>query len=1359
MQISRRRIVLLTSVSLSAIATPAFAQVSVEPAMSHVDASEGSEDLLTICLADDSCVFGVEAEGAGMVGAIVNDPATGRIEQIGLSPAGDVDLAIENAGDAQIAAHAVASETGGLAQASALVINGVYQSGAAPGDVALDLSNFGELLIDAGANAHGEEAGAARATASVQNAIHQFAFSSEGGASIGLSNEGSLEVAAIATATEGVGGTTTFAFGGAALAHANGIVQIAMATGGDATLSAVNSGLISLTANAIAEGDPSANAQAIASGALIQSGIGVSVFETMTNTGTVAVAADAHAIADSAVAMASALNGIEQQASGSTATQLVVNDGTISLSADALADVAGGGFAQAIADGGIFQNGVAEQVSQSITNEGTLNLAAGATLTNAIQGSAVAVAAEGMVQLASASTADQALDNSGLVSLDANANASVAGIAVAQAQALAPMVQQATATSAAQTMTNSGTVSAIANANAVATGTLTGEPGEEEDFGRAYASATAFGAVQAASGMLAAQSITNSGTINVEAEALADAPSSGGAAQPFALAIGVRQLNQASSTATQAFTNSGTVDVHALASAAGEGGSAIASAVGLQAFAEGAPLTVAIVNSGVISANATAVAPGRAYLQARGIYVNNAPAPEGAVSVAGTLTNSGSIDVIAVGSGQMFTSVVGTGTTATTISWGGSSAFATGILVFGGANNMTITNSGTISVDAVAADGGTAIALGIGALSNGEVETSEDDVLTINNSGDIIVRQSTDGGETWRRGEAIDVAGNPDNNVRPAANKSVINLLKGRIYGTIAVQAGDDIDVRTGTTYFDGIVNPRSVPAGGFNGLHLDTGISGQGALNILAGGNLILADPRLTGDPHMYDGPAYAIVDTLNVGGDGTLTYELQPSAGGTQLAGNYAQVFANTANLDGTLIADITTGNGLFADSYFWNNVIDANARDGTFNACLTGAPSDASPLLKLDCTYDANANVDLSLTRLAFDAVHGLTGNQLAIAGAIENIYDIDLTGPFGELVAELFLLNEGNLVDAYDQLSGVEYPNYLHAVRNNSFVLNNVVSDQIDCAVHFGGTDQCRDPEPGGRIWVKGTYNNAEIDGSDDLVGHDASNRSAMIGGDYQIGNFKLGALAGYRDISVDFSDALAGSSIDAHGWQLGLYGAYDIGSFYVRSIGSYSGLRADSQRRISIGRVDATLEGQPDVNIWSLYGEAGARFEIGSSWLTPFVAVDHTSMKLKGFSEIGDPGAGLAIDSQTESQTSGLVGLKWAGTFGGITPEAKIAYRHDWGDDLGVDLRFADAPDGSDFRTTEAYKKGSAVAGLSLAGAFGANLTGRLGYQGSFNSEVTDHAVYGSLTFTFGTATRQPRPSPNLPRSRPARTDH
>ena len=334
---------------------------------------------------------------------------------------------------------------------------------------------------------------------------------------------------------------------------------------------------------------------------------------------------------------------------------------------------------------------------------------------------------------------------------------------------------------------------------------------------------------------------------------------------------------------------------------------------------------------------------------------------------------------------------------------------------------MTVTNSGTLDVDAVTANGGTASAIGVlpvGALATGTF-------TFINDGGTIQVRQSTDGGATWHRGMAVDVTGTP--------NPAVINLVgNGSIYGNVAVKTGDTVNVASGTTYFNGIINPSLVPVGGFTTADLDTGISGPGTLNINAGGNLVLADPRITGPANMYDGPAYAIVDTLNIDAAGTLTYELQPAAGGAQPVGTYPQIYTDTANLDGTLVADLHPAGGLFADSYFWDNVIDANTRNGTFTSCKLGGAYANSLLLSFGCVYDANDNVDLSLTRNAFNSVAGLNANALGVAVGLTSYYSTSLTGGAANLFGDLFLFTDAaNYNIALNELSGSVYANYLNS----------------------------------------------------------------------------------------------------------------------------------------------------------------------------------------------------------------------------------------------------------------------------------------------------------------------------------------
>ena len=1294
-------------------------------ATAHANATAGAADATAVARG----IFqDVSAGSGGAFAEIVND---GTLDVVGaVSATGDT---FAGASAFAYGASQVASATDG-------------------GDASALFDNNG--IINVAATADAVSNGAAQALALARHAALQqvtavAATDAAGRATASILNDGSISLAADAVAT----GTSAFA-----LATANNVLMqfvSAQANGtepsGNATALITNEGTFNVNGSAAAMATGNATALAIVGGRLFGVAVvvqdvdseGGDALASFNNAGTANIAANATATGAAASGRGFINRGIFQVVTaagtgiglgGGDAIAEIANDGVLSLTAAGVANAAMGPAIAAAAVGTFFGGGgVIDQNAWSesgdaevmLVNSGILAMTAAATAV-ADAGAARATGfAYGVVQDATAlnGSATVSVLNSGSMTLAAIGNAVGSGNAFASMTAVG--VDQSASAGAAATglvsFDNTGSFAVTAVGNATAADNVF-DTVTDPAAAAATAFAAAVGVTQNAIGGNA--QVFNSGTLEVAASAHAAGVT---LADAVADAVGVRQA----ADGVGMFQNSGEFAVTASALAAATAGTATASAVGYFGSAIGAgSATFDVVNGGNMAVDALAESPGIANALATGIGISATG------TLAGTVSNSGNLSVVASAlGGPVATPTLATATTP------GSFASALGISLNSGLNTMVVTNSGAINVDAITG-GGVANATGVLVTATGLGVPAGDLFTFVNDGGTIVVRESVDGGATWTRGMAIDVA--------TAPNPSVINLLgDGAIYGSIDIAATDEINVQAGDTYLDGIINPEFLPVGGVTAADLDTGLFGEGVLNIDTGGNLILADPRITGDPDMYDGPAYAFVETLNMGATGSLTYELQPSAGGTQPVGTYPQVFTNVANLDGTLVADITTPNGLFADSYFWNNVIDAVTRNGTFDACLIGAPYNLTPLLDLNCIYDGANNVDLGLERVAFNGIGGLTRNQDAVATALEAVYSTTLTGDFADLVAELFLLDDGDLVDAFDQLSGVEYANYLNAVRNNSFLVNSVVSDQIDCAIHIRGIDECRVPENRGRIWATGIYNDVEHESDDNAIGYDAQNWSAMVGGDYRWGNFSLGAFVGYRDLDVDYPDALVGSRISADGWQIGLYGAYDVGNFYIRGIGSYANLNGESERRMSIGTISAIATGSPDLSVWSFYGEAGGRFDLGNSWITPYIAIDRTSLELSDFAEGGGLGGNLEFDEQSESQTSGIIGLKWAGNWGGIIPEAKVAYRHDFTDDFGVDARFLGIG-GSDFRKFEEYDDGSIIAGLSIAGALGSNFMGRLGYQGRFNDDVRDHGIWGSLTYLFGAPPPPPPPSPPSP---------
>ena len=215
-----------------------------------------------------------------------------------------------------------------------------------------------------------------------------------------------------------------------------------------------------------------------------------------------------------------------------------------------------------------------------------------------------------------------------------------------------------------------------------------------------------------------------------------------------------------------------------------------------------------------------------------------------------------------------------------------------------------------------------------------------------------------------------------------------------------------------------------------------------------------IACDPNGWGDANWdpqqgVDGPSSVFIDTFTIETDGTIAYQLTPKTA----TGTYPQVFANTANLGGTLEAQYLPG--FYANKSFYDNIIEAGDRNGTFDAV-----EDNSLLLNTKAIYDGN-NVDLKVTRTAFDQIKGLTKNQDSAAGGIENIYgklpgsgvNPATTNPFAQLVANLFLINDKRDYAALlDQLSGAQFAQELQSVLWSLRPLNESITDRMDCGVN-------------------------------------------------------------------------------------------------------------------------------------------------------------------------------------------------------------------------------------------------------------------------------------------------------------------
>ena len=1305
-----------------------------DPAAGLASVSLGNSGMIAVS-AEAHASAQAAAIASAVVGTAIHQHATGSVAGAAAS--------ISNAGTMQFAATATANahnDGSRVAEATANArVGGIFQDGAArvaysssasmagsvqfsqtrvpTGPVTLTIENSGTVSLLAEAHAAGDNGGIANAAATVASQIGQGSD-----VSLVLDNSGTFNASALADAA---GGQTAYAG-----AYVSGLHQLASAHATE------------LTGHVTAGGSGHVE--------LFIGGVGPA-YAALTNTGTISMVAQAHAsvtgtaLASSrtyAVAAASAHVpvAINQAAFGSTAGVSIVNDGTIDIGAAAsaagfgmaVADVEANGFRQGAITTGMFasanftaagssgfhQSLFLGDATAAFTNSGSFEIA-GAAKATAGSFARVGIHEEGGAQIARGDNANVAVNNSGTFKLTAVGTATGSS-ELAFVQAAAIDQQALGLDSAVASVVNSGTIEVAVAAQGVAHSGIASDiaiaGGLEQSPFAISASATA--------------NFDNSGKLSIEAEAKATGAEIGFAG---AYAIGVRQ-DPLFGTEKASLDNQGSILVAAQATAHATG-AAYAEGKATGVLVDAGNVVADVDNSGSITVAATVLADGArgsalAFAGGISMFAAYHATAASAGLISGSIVNSGNIDVSAK------VDAANGGTVAAT---------ATGIYLSSTRDNATISNSGTIDVEAVTGHGGPANAYGVHVVTGFSGDPAQpDDLFTFtNDGGTIMVRQSTDGGETWQRGMAIDVT--------QAPNASVINLVgNGLIYGNIGVQAGDEINVEDGKTYFDGIINPALVPNGGIRPGVLDSGLAGVGTLNIGSGGNLVLGDPRITGPAAIYDGPSYAIVDTLNMDANGTLTFELQPSSGGTQSAGSYPQVFANSANLDGKLVAEVTTPNGLFADSYSWQNLIDADSRTGQFDQCLLGGPNAGSLLLNLSCSYDTSGNVDVALTRTAFDAVAGLNANETAVGGGLESVYDVGLTGGAAGMFRDLFLLADpAKYATALDELSGASYANYLQSFSSLGVHYDDMIDHATQCgdAAMRGSALECRGSQPF-RVWGQMDYQSRKAGGDAEAGTSRAKRFTGLVGVDAAVGEAGLvGVEGGY--VSNRLRDAAFADSIDAEGAQAGLYAAYDPGRFYVKGTTTYSWFNGQSKRAIDLRSLAAgatfsgTARGNPDVNLWTLGLHAGARLPLAaSSVATPYLNLDYVHTTLKGFEEDGLDGADLTVDSSSAQRTFLTAGVKWATHVGSVVPEVNLGYRHRFGDARSDFSAAFLGNAGGDFDiVSAAQRRGSFLAGLAVSGKVGP-VDVSLGYEGEFNGDLTSHSGNFKLVLPLGGSPRR-----------------
>jgi uncharacterized protein with beta-barrel porin domain len=704
---------------------------------------------------------------------------------------------------------------------------------------------------------------------------------------------------------------------------------------------------------------------------------------------------------------------------------------------------------------------------------------------------------------------------------------------------------------------------------------------------------------------------------------------------------------------------------------------------------------------------------------------NNVVSNAGSIVVGnGNSANGPSVGILAFGSGNTITN-----SGHITAGNGDGLGIASGILVLG-ANN-TVTNSGQIDVGSVGIGMGWFFGPGSGNTF-------------INTSGGVIRAGDTSFG----------IYGGDGNAVRNDGTIIVGNAAYGIGFGS-----GNDI-LNSGSVFA-----PNGIAIFGLS----DNTITNTGTLQ----GSIVLGGPDntfinrgyiISGDPSSFTTPFPSFFGgTLINDPDGTIAVRVAPSFNDSYQA--------DTITLNGGRLHIVVTP-GLYGTTTVYSQATTGASPLQTCGCSpdLTGTfdtVSTSSPFFVATPDYTTAGEVDVTLTRLGFGSVPGMTPNQQAVGNALERGYSTGLSGNAATLYGSLFTANS---VAVLDQLSGAGTAAAQDASFSAAALFNNAMMQQgvawltgapggnsVSVGAPLGyaaaphaknkaGQDafaamQPRVAEPARwRAWAVGFGGTRSTDGDASLRTADQSTRTAggAAGVDHQIGDLLLGVAAGGS--SSHFSVPSLSTSGDIDGGHVGAYAFKSFGAAYAAATVNYAHFSNKTERTIS--GVGATENASGSFSSDQL----GGRFELG--WrkhfehftLTPFAAVEPAALWQSAYTETsttasgGSGVLGLSYSAHTTTSLPIFLGAQIDTRYvlaGGqvVSPIVRLSWVHEFKPDREVEASFVSIP--STLFTVDGARAARDSARLDTGVTLALNQS--VGLFANFNGEFSSESQMASAT--------------------------
>jgi outer membrane autotransporter protein len=408
-------------------------------------------------------------------------------------------------------------------------------------------------------------------------------------------------------------------------------------------------------------------------------------------------------------------------------------------------------------------------------------------------------------------------------------------------------------------------------------------------------------------------------------------------------------------------------------------------------------------------------------------------------------------------------------------------------------------------------------------------------------------------------------------------------------------------------------------------------------------------------------------------------------------------------------------------------------AGGVSGTFDFVSTAL----SPFLSVDDVYTPN-DVYLEVAQTRSLASAGDSPNQIATADAIDSL-------PTSDKVRQALVLlpSKAAAQMALDQLSGEVHASAQTALFDNPRMVQDAVLSRLN--VPAGG----RNPAgmsvapaggsegqgaagdllaPGSTFWTYGygTWGENRSDGN--AAALDRQTGGMLVGLDGELGNWRLGVLAGYGQTSFGVVDrSSSGSSND---YNLGIYGGTEWGDLSFSAGASLGWHQVRTSRSVALPGLVETLKGDYDAQSRQAFAELSYDLMSGPAVLEPFVNLAYVSLETQDFAETGGAAA-LRSNGYTTDGLFTTIGVRGSVEFDmgelPTTLTGMIGWRHAVDDVVpGSTHAFAG---GSNFTVAGApLTKDAALVQAGLNFELSPQSSLGVSSNGLFSTDSTDHGV-------------------------------